>query len=259
MLPADTVKLIQDTAQKAAAPKAPPRLETGDPTRLAYYDPTAADGPIVAFDVPPEPRAHAVEDLETLAALASAAASAVEGHGSALWFSPREIVLLFDQADRREEARMPLPVSEPFQALQGLSAQDLLTQKGLIRLLRLRLGVDNPATLDRFRRLDWSTTARTKAETRHQKESLGKEIVAAVQGVEEIPDTLTVTVPVYDLPGLPCPQDVRLALEVDAGEQRFTLVPLPGQLAAAKAAAADTVRAALTAMAPDVPLYCGRP
>ena len=249
----NALELIQKTAQAAAAPKAPPRLETGDTTRLVYYDHTAADGPLVTFTVPPDARAHRVDDLETLAALAEGCTD------PALWFCRTQIVLHFDAADRRELAVMPLQFSEPFQDLRQLADRDTWTQKGLIRFLRLRLGVDNPAMLDRFRRLDWTHTATTKAESRHQRESLGKEITAAVQGVEDIPDTLTVTVPVYDLPVLPCPQEVRLALEVDAGEQRFTLAAFPGQLAAAEAAAAEIVRERLAALVGDVPIYSGRP
>ena len=259
---AASIALIQQTAQEAAAPKRPPEIATGDTRTITYYDPKAPDGPIVTFNVPPEPRTHAVDDLETLAALATAADidAVIDGHGPALWFSPAGIILVFDREDRRETASMSLHFTEPFHTLQVLDAEgDPLTQKGLIRLLRLRLGVADPATLDRFRRLDWTATATTKAETRHQRESLGKEITAAVQGVEEIPDTLTVTVPVYDLPGLPCPHDVRLGLEVDANEQRFTLVPMPGQLSAAIADAAAAVRLTLARLAPDVPLYCGRP
>jgi len=254
MLPVKTLEQIQETAVAAAAWKP---LAVTDPRHAHFAD---REGNHHTVQIPPPLRDHHPETLDTLAALA---VDANDATGDAvLWVSPQAVVLVRDNADRRDVARLALVPSRQAAALGVLDEGEALDQRAFIRLLRLDLAA--PADLvARFRKLDWAKCDETRGHLGKDKESLGRNITAQVQGLEDLPETVDLEVPLYDNPDLAHTWLIRLALEVDVLNHTFTLRPLPGALARAVNLALANIAADLKALLggdlANIPIYRGRP
>jgi len=255
MMLKELLETIQETAVNAAGPQ--PFL-TGDPRRLAY----ALDGK--AFDrvIPPPVRSHAVNTLADLIAYAQrtqeiGACSAEDDSGPVVWHDHGQVVLVLDDDDRRDTVTLDLTYSRPWSQLAALGdTREMLTQEELIRLLRVELGLDNAGVLGQFRKLDWRTGAGESVDIQASKQSLGRTIEAAVQGVEKLPDKVSVLVPIYETAGETASYAVDLIVEVDARNQRFLLVPTPGMLRGRLDQHQADIHARLSTL--DCPVYFGR-
>lgn len=206
--------------------------------------------------VPPPRVAHQVDRLDDLVELAG------DHPRAELWHSPAGVVLILDAGDRRDRCDVPLPYSERFEALRELEKAAPFDQRRLIVFLRNRLAVED-AIVARFRRLDWTGGGATRSEIGRGKESIGREITAAITQASDMPDVIHVSAPVYTLAGVNTTETVAVAIDTNPTEQTFTLRPMPDELTIAEQRAQQTIREALQEQArmcdPEPPVFAGQP
>lgn len=247
----DFLKLIQDTAVKAAGATV---VKVPGDDRIAYL---VNDGKVTHLDLPPPNRNHQLLSVPALVALAS------EHAEGAVFHNDEKVVLVLDSGDRREFATVKLEKSSAFSRLQQMAAGDsggrAFTQPQLVRLLRHDLrnaGVDH--VLASIRRVEFKRNGSGKGEVQHGRESMGRSVEAAVQGVGDIPEFFNATVPVYLTPGADFHKTVYCTLEIDSANERFVILPDADSLAAAINAAQADLQEALDGEL-EHPVYFGAP
>lgn len=254
LLSRDALELIQQTAQEAQRPVVIPELNSDG--RRAYVQQC---GRINSFELPPAPRQHVVHDLEDLIAYALRP----ENPRPVVWHGDSGVVLLVDDADRRDQVVIPLTHSTRFDTLAQLDAAPKpMNQQQFVRLLRRQLGLD-PTLVNRFRRLDWKAGTDGRSEIERQNVRVAKSIVAEVQGIDELPEEITVPVPVYAETGMREEYLVQCYVEIDPTNQLFGFGPMPDELQQivdlAQAAIRKRLEQPLNRAESPIPIYYGRP
>ena len=128
-------------------------------------------------------------------------------------------------------ARFPLRGSRQVKAL--LRAQSSpMDQQAFCRLLRLDLDV--PAeVLARYRSLRWSSGAQASAVQGHGKESLGREVYAALANADDVPESFVLSIPLYDSKGQRDTAAIRCNVDIDTSRETLRIDPAPGAIQAA--------------------------
>lgn len=250
---ADALKYLASLASDAAKPQP---LPLDDPRAFHY----AHAGTLHVFPRPEPPRGHKLGTLDDLLAFAEKHATAE----SRIFFGPGSVVLILDGDDYRiERAELPLKHSAPWLKLVELDAPASgawFEHKPFLRLLRRDLaGTLPPGVLhDRVKRVSFENGATVTASvSRNKAESMGREITSKVSGEGEIPDEVTLEVPVYSTAGETQRFPVRCSVEVDPGRGAFCLAPLPDELDRVQALALESIRARLASC--PVPAFLGSP
>ncbi|MGA2035377.1 MAG: hypothetical protein ABSG68_24280 [Thermoguttaceae bacterium] len=268
----DTLELIQKTACDAQAAII---VNVPGDGRTVYL---SQGGELKDIQIQPAPRDHRVHSLadliayaksvvgETPSPLAQIYRSAVSDGGPVVWHNEEGVVLVLDDDDRRDRVTFALHNSRRFLILkQCMKERAWMKQPAFIRLLRIDLALDNLRVVGQFRRLDWETGQRGSSEVRPGADRLGKEIMAKVQGVDELPEELSIPCPVYCDMGEREEYVIRCALEIDAVNQAFQLLPIADELEYIVDLAQASIRARLDAELSDVqdnlavPVYYGAP
>lgn len=255
---ADALKYLIELGEKAQAPI---KLDVPDP-RQVYY---AIGGESAEYDLPEPPRDHRPGTLEDLISLANRFAEDVdEACRPVAWYGPEAVVLVLDDDGHRvERATLTLHHSDAFMRLVALRAGGpWFEPKPFVRLLRVDLAgtLDPGVLLERVRRVKFDNGQVTTSETTRTRESLGREIVSNVVAAGEIPEEVTLSVPVYRTPGEAERYPFRCAVEVDPAMGRLQLLPLPDEVERVTALAVASIGARLRAgLAASVPCYMGSP
>ena len=256
MFPEETLQLIQSTAQKAQEARLLPEL-SGD-GRKAFVQ---QGGAVKEFPLPPPLREHLVHTLDDLIAYAFRP----DNPKPVVWHGVTGVVLLPDDADRRDRIVFPLAFSERYLCLAKLAKEaKALNQQQFVRLLRRDLGID-AATVQQFRKLDWKNGDNGSSEVNPHNMKVSKSILAEVNGVKDIPEELTVPTPVYSQCGERTEYNVQCYIEIDAVNQVFGFGPLPDELTKIIDLAQADIRGRLDkALAANgdreaIPVYYGAP
>jgi len=216
------------------------------------------------FAVAHEPREHVAETLEDLTSLAKWFAEE-EGYGNpVVWFNHQKVwIVIDDDAHRIETVELKLPPSDVFDRLDEIGdKKPKFDQKQFIRLLRVELAgtLDPVLLLEKVRRLKFENGVRTESTIVRAQESLGRNIVSKVESDGEIPEEVTLQVPVFKSPGPVDRHPLRCSVEVDPAEGTFRLLPLPDEIERVTQRAVDLIGATLRAGLPaEVPAYQGTP
>lgn len=227
------IGLIQNTAVEAAAARVVEVPGDGRKILVQYAE------QLKEVAVPPPCRKHAVHTLAdlieyTLRVIAKIPPDAPPDPprvGPVVWHGVKGVVLVIDDEDRRDLVTFPLTYSRRLMRLCSLE-QDKPTfdQKRFVRLLRTELGLPNEGVVAKFRKLDWKVADEGSGSVQHGKDRMGKSIQAEVQGSDELPEEISVPVPVYQEAGERQEYIVRCAVEIDAINQSFALIPLPEEI-----------------------------
>lgn len=178
---------------------------------------------------------------------------------SPVWFDSNRVRVFIDDRFRDESIELELPPSHQLNLLAAWDEPAEYDQPRLIRVLRHDLArCINSNVLAAFRTLSWQSIKNTKAVLEQNKQSLDADIQQHVS--QAIPEEFAVSVPLFDhvdfrQATVPLTVTVDLVFERNA----FKLQLLPGDYAAAVAAATETVRERLAAALPDVVAIAGQP
>lgn len=254
------MKFLSDLARTAATPQ---KVESGDPRRITY----AINGVLQNARIEPSPRKHTVRQLSDLIALANRFGDPEDDAAPepVVWYDESSVVLVIDDGGHRlETVVFPLVVSDIFELLQAIYRQkSKYDQKAFVRLLRIDLAgtIDPVVLLEKVRRVKFENGVQTTANVAKQRESFGRSITSEVTSDGgDLPDEVTLLVPVYKTMGRREPVPLRCSVEVDPGEGTFRLLPLPDELErVGHVAVAAVARELSDGLETTIPAYYGKP
>jgi hypothetical protein len=219
------LKAFVDAIAGLAVSSSEPKIirDAGDPRKLFL----SHNGTLTEVDVTPPLHASTVNTFEALSA-------AVERFGedkqASIWHDRAQVIALLDDDDRRETVRLALIMSDQFKSLQKLPG--VFDQRSLVLFLKRNLaGAVDVGLIAIFRQIDFSKREEGGATVKHGDESLGRSIHAAIANAADIPEYLSVRVPVYSNPGLvQFLVTIKLSVDIDVQRGTFELTPLPDEL-----------------------------
>ena len=156
------------------------------------------------------------------------------GEDQTVWIDGLRVKYVHDFADRRDHGEVELRRTEALQFLAENSARKF-NQRDFLRLLRINLAGCLPADsglLGLLRNLRFSGASEAVAAVQHGKESIDKQVRAAVSGESALPEIVLLTLRLFTN-GSHRRHTIVCALEVFPQEQLFAITPLPEELPAA--------------------------
>ena len=225
----------------------------GEPAGVYYL--VGPDG--LAQKVVAGPSRHR-EKLATPAEMAAFIDAYAGGEGKGVtYFDEQAVVYVFDGEDRRDFAVCELPKSPQYLKLAACACK-AMGQADFVRLLRIDLRgcLAESNLLPLVRQLKFTADRASEAAIQHGRESIGKQITAAVTGESAIPEEVTLFVPVFE--NHPFRARIQCAVEVMVLDQAFRLTPYPMEMRQAVDAALEDVRHVVGG--PDMPrVFRGQP
>lgn len=206
--------------------------------------------------VPPPLRNHIVRSVADITA-----ASQRWNDSPVLWIDKDKLVLVTNDADRREFVTLPLEETRLYQTLCGLEGKEL-DQQDLIHLLRfdLRDATGLETMLAAVRNLRFRSGESGQSNLQHGNESLGMSVEAEVTGAGDLPETLLIGTPVFSNPGESVfSAEIELGLEINSRRRLFYLSPMPGSLEDAMHNAVENIRERVLEEIADLPIFYGSP
>lgn len=157
------------------------------------------DGSYTAMDSRRQPLEGTVRST---AALADLVALDLDDGAATVFYDREAIVAVFEGTGARWRHTLPLPHHPAFVRVTSLARTETFNQRDLIRFLRAELnGHVSDHVVEHFRTLKLRTDGEGNSVLAKGREAVDRRIqqhVTAAAG-QEIPDEITVTVPVYDL------------------------------------------------------------
>lgn len=234
----EVVKLLQETAIKASGASGKisvlPAPELG-PGKSLIVD--GNGGYQICTKL--EARSHQLHEIEAVSKWCIYAAEKLEAH-PILWIGREGIRVVMDDADRSS----PIPViyykfrkTPEYERILSIQARtEAMDQKAFIRMLRTELWdcLDfklRENLLKSLKQLVSSERGSAKSVVGTGRESYGREIEMAVgSNLGEIPETITLSVQLFQDPGLMGRRLIECDLEIAPDSFRFTLTPLASDL-----------------------------
>lgn len=168
---------------------------------------------------------------------------------AAIFVGPREVRLVFSEADRRESLTLALNTTNGYRVLAEGKLRGL-NQQAMIRTLK-QLYDDRvqPASLiPDIKALRFKASTEGQSVVSAGKESIGNDIKRELAGMaSDLPEEVVLGVKVFTDPSeqLDMFDEVRCHLTVDLDTQTFTLTPIDGQVEGAMDNALDRIASAL--------------
>ncbi len=259
-------------AYLGALAQTPQRIESSDPRRERFFHPSLngiGEGGMMQIDRPPSCRAHSVRSLEDFIAAAKRSwpdnfrGASAPVPAPLIWHDDGGVLLVIDDADRRDYVRLGLEFSHQFRALAHRQAP-CLSQKELLSLLRLDIGVDDVTggkdLMAMLREVRFRQSAEEGVVIDRGKESLDSDVKRDVLGIDGLPERVQLNIPVYSNPGeVERRYAVMYALEVELESRSFRFVPCPNALDEAVQLAQADIRQRIAAAVPAISMLWGSP
>lgn len=241
-LSAEAIKLIQDTAEKAAAVQV--ATIPGDPVRVIV----SQAGQHKFEELPPPPRKHTVASLSQVVGAVQRFGQGGENDDTAptIWHNVAAVVAILEDERRADRVSLALAFSPQFSKLLQLQQENEFDQVEFVRLLRHDFaGCVKPELVPLFRRITFNRRNDGTADLQHGRESLGRSVEAAVTASEDIPEQIAVKCRVYETQGCEWAVTVVCTVDIDTQLAQFSLTPLPGELTIALQAVQEKIGAYL--------------
>lgn len=233
--------------------------------QLVHFDPHAdlawrlPDGSL-DFQLKRYDRNHKFESLVDLCHFSSRFEGAED---ASFWYDADGVVFAANDETANDKATLCLPQSAQWLAVVALAAGKAQSQRDLIQLLRttFRDCLGKAGNLiENLRQIRWKSASDGESTVQRGKSSVGKQISAQIEGLGEIPEYVTLTVPYWASRVLHF-VDVECSLDPDEATQTFKLVPLPGKIERATEMALDALQEAVVSSfgseGPMFPIYRG--
>lgn len=225
---AEAIKLIQDSAVKAAGPHT---VCVRGQRRGAFLQ--QADGSLMMVDEDPVLRGHELETIDSLISFVSAVLDGAHGENLSpvVWVSKQTITVCVDDRRLSGVARMSMSLSEPFGWCLGAAKLTRYLQRDFLLLLRTTLagclGENGPRLISMVRTLKFTTDAKSETNLQHGRESMGAAITSLVCGISEDIQELALQVRVFNNHDIQDVVTIRCILDIDLQAKTFRIVPLP--------------------------------
>lgn len=147
-----------------------------------------------------------------------------------IYYSASGVVLLPDAEDSRTKVSFSLTKSDRWKKLEAMAATPTpLDQRSFVRLLYADLYLD-PALITPWRKMDFHAVSAISGEVARGRDRMGRDVTAQAVGADQLPETLPVSVPIYDVAGERQTYTLECRIDLDAASQRITLLPDPMQM-----------------------------
>ena len=217
-------------------------VSLGSESQTIVYEKPPAEPPHVYFtreqngdllrrSAEPAPRQHTALDLQPIIDMAKTWSEYCKI--VSIWASRQGVVCLLDDATRRDRVSMLLSWSEQLAVLKGFAqpTPTWMKQEDLVRVLRISLAGCVPTSLlPIVRKTKFRQNAEGETEVAHGKASMGRSMERELTGTSNIPEQITVIVPLWQGFQAHHPYPVECAIEIDVVTERFAIVPLPGEI-----------------------------
>lgn len=210
----------------------------------------------------PAPIDHEPSDLQTLADLAIRVQD--DGENPEIWVHSGRVELIHERETQRDTSRIYLHQSKQINDLQNLEQkQPWYSQRDFIKLLRVNFRgclSAHPTLIEIVRKVKFNISESGESEVRIGQSSLGKSINAQIHGTGDLPDEVTLSVPIFANAELKYWGQVVCVLDADPNSKQFQLIPAPGSIENAVQSAMGAIHGELTAMlqGKEIPIYLGR-
>lgn len=152
-----------------------------------------------------------------------------------VFYNGAQVTVVVDDRERREFATLPLCTSPQYRTILELegtpgAAKRQWNQRDFRRLLRVDLAgcFATPELLNYVSSVKFTSGTVTQGNLARNKESMGLDLQAEVNGGVECPDFVQLNIPVFDNVGLRAwTYPVTCVFEVDVTQQTFMLMPIP--------------------------------
>lgn len=269
MLPVEALKYLSALATEAVGRRIV-RAEAEPPHVYYVQQPDGTMQRTVAVEPPAR---HEAADIDTLCRVARDFVSHEPPNVPAVWHHRGGVEAVLSQhAGYAPTCTLTLGPSPQLALLArwDQAGRASLTQAEFVTLLRTMFADCAPADLlPAIRNVKSTKNAEVNSQIAQGKVSLGKSIVAEMTGVAGIPERVAFTVPVFAQAAVPVSGTVRVEIDPDPQNERFTLIVLPGDVEAAYAQAEEAVGRRLVerlaALSTDdhpsalIPVYRGEP
>lgn len=265
MVTKDALQFLNEIAVQAADSKRRVLKVEAEPEHV--YHLLQPDGTLNKVHAEPETAFHEAFGLETIALLAARVARAKFAEAE-IWYSRTGVVLLFDRLTRRDRATLTLELSPQMARLaEWDKSRGEYPQVEFLLLLRTLFAdaLSAHATLrDDVKRVDFKKAQEATGTVNRANVSLSRQMISEASGADKLPDTLNFDVPAFDSAAVASRVLVRVVFDLDPQTERFRLIPIPGDVEKALAAAEESVARQLgmaldAAKAKDVPVFYGEP
>lgn len=187
-------------------------------------------GPLAFLQSPPTPRNHKALDLSAIIEFAE-----IDPKKSAVWYSRSGVVCLTDDGTRRDKVSLSLDYSPQLKLLQRWEASAVCqSQRAILLDLRTTLAgcefdEESKLLMPSIQCVTFTKNSEGTAEVKPGKASIGKKLTEQATGATPIPLYVTFNVPIFAT-AFNFTGTVRCAVDVDAGDEKFRLIPLPLQI-----------------------------
>lgn len=223
----EALEFLTDLGAKAAGAT---EIPTGNPTERVFL----VDGQVQRFKVDPPLRNHVVDSLGSFI---EACDHYNQNTGKCVvYYDETSVVLVVDDAARRDFVTMPLQYSDLFENVLKLRREEGITHKAFVRLLRHDLAGTGGADdlLPIIRRIEVKSSGNMTADRQHGRDSLGKSVDAVVQGTADIPEKVVLALPVYANDGMEFATEIPFSVDPQPDTATFRFNPLPDAVNIAK-------------------------
>lgn len=147
----------------------------------------------------------------------------------AIFYGKESVALVYNLITRRDVATCILKPSAQFLTLTK-QAGVCRSQKDFIRDLRViyRNCLSDNSLINNLRGIKWGNSDTGGAEIQHGKESMGRQIINQVQGMDIIPEEITLTLPVFE--NHPFRTTIQCAVDINPEARSFALTPFPQEV-----------------------------
>lgn len=259
----EAIEQVTMLAEAAQEPKMPAIFEIKGQHHTTFT--VDQDGHRLAYEHHRPPRAHRVDDTADLVGLADRLAKASGDSLPVFWIGDNAVTCVLNDAEYRDSiAYMPLVVAKPMQVLQSIGNGAMYRQQQFIHLLRTDLAKvqSDGMLLATVRKMKFTTGTQVEGEINQGRESMGKAITAEAVGAGDLPELVTLSMPVYDqLPHVKYLVEAVLIVDIVNGQFGFQV--LPGEILLAYRQAQGYIRHELTEamknLGVEYPIYYGNP
>lgn len=182
----------------------------------------------------------------------------------AIYYDLDRIAICIDDSldsHRRDYAKLRLEKTPEWELVSSGAIRKPRTQKEFLRLLRVDLQECGTDSLDKLievcRKLSHSSRESGSREITAGRESMGRSVEAELRSeAGEIPQRVDLNVRLFEDRAISIQRTVRCQVEIDAAENAFELIPLPGDLRTVRERGIEDIETRLAAVA--CPLIYGR-
>lgn len=212
---------------------------------------------LIEHFVPPPPRKPTLAGLQDVFAMLRKKGIA---RNPEVYVGSSGVVAFLDGEDREERLTMPLTESARFKLCQDIERQPrAYAPRDLVRFLRQTLWGVDASVIQSLSRIDFTRTSTGKTDVRHGRETLGRTVEAVVQQAEQVPESFTVSVPIWTTPGCYWSRPIEFSIYLDVEKGAVELSVLSDSCTAARNGALSELRNALAEDLGEVPVFMGAP